>query len=99
MTSGVYLIHFDEPYKHAAHYVGYSDNIEERIALHQKGQGSRLCEVVVGAGIGLTLVRTWEGADRHFERKIHGRGKSVYCPICNKSHWMKHLPLAKEINP
>lgn len=92
MTSGVYLIHFDQPYKHARHYVGYSDNIEERVALHQNGQGARLCEVVVNAGIGLQLVRTWEGADRHFERKIHGRGKSIYCPICNRKHWLRNLP-------
>lgn len=95
MTAGVYLIHFSEPFKHASHYVGYSDNIEERIALHRKGQGSRLCEVVVKAGIGLIHVRTWVGKDRHFERKLHNRGKSIFCPLCNKKHWYKNAPAQK----
>ena len=97
MTSGVYLIHFDEPYKHAAHYVGYADDIEARFELHRKGQGSRLCEVVVEAGIGLQLVRVWPGRDRHFERKLHGRGKRIYCPVCNSRHYYRHAPVASTL--
>lgn len=96
MTRGVYLIHFSEPYKHAKHYVGWSDNIEERVAQHIKGQGSRLCQVVVEAGITLLWVRSWDGADRKFERKLHNKGKSVFCPICNRHGW-KHNKPAPEI--
>lgn len=92
MTQGVYLLHFSEPFGHARHYVGYSDNIEERVALHMKGQGSRLCEVAVNAGITLMWVRTWVGADRKFERNLHGRGKAMYCPICNRHHWKRNKP-------
>lgn len=92
MTAGVYLLHFDRPYKHARHYVGYSDNIEERVAAHIKGQGSRLCEVAVKAGVKLLWARTWVGANRHFERKLHQRGKSIYCPICNRRRWHKRMP-------
>lgn len=92
MTAGVYLLHFTEPFGHAKHYVGFSENIEKRVALHQQGKGSRLCEVVVKAGIRLLWVRTWVGADRHFERKLHSKGKSIFCPICNKRHWKRNQP-------
>lgn len=95
MTSGVYLIHFSEPYKHARHYVGYADDIQRRFREHKKGQGARLCEVVVEAGIKLHLVRTWPGADREFERKLHSRGKSIFCPLCNEAHWFKNMPQPK----
>src|SRR5436190_4351950 len=30
----VYLIHFDIPYKHAKHYLGFTTNLENRITEH-----------------------------------------------------------------
>lgn len=79
----VYLLHFDKPYKHAQHYIGYTDNLVWRLHLHFIGRGARLLEVVHDAGIGWTLARTWEG-DRHLERRLKDRhGAARFCPICN----------------
>lgn len=54
----VYLLHFNQPYQHAKHYLGSADDVERRLAEHAKGQGARLMEVITQAGIGFTLART-----------------------------------------
>ena len=76
----VYLLHFNEPYKHARHYVGVAKNLEARLAQHANGQGARLTQVVREAGIDWTLARTWEG-DRKTERRKKNRG-ARHCPVC-----------------
>jgi predicted GIY-YIG superfamily endonuclease len=78
-----YLIHFDRPYRHAKHYLGWSSNIANRLQMHQHGQGVRLLEVVRAAGISWQLVRTWPDADRSVERRLKAQHGSVrLCPIC-----------------
>jgi predicted GIY-YIG superfamily endonuclease len=87
MSKGlVYLIHFDRPYKHAAHYIGWtSQSVEERFAQHVSGNGARLIEVVVAAGIGLQIARVWPDQNRKFERKLKNRnGARRICPICQQ---------------
>jgi predicted GIY-YIG superfamily endonuclease len=80
----VYLIHFSEPYKHAAHYIGWAKDLEERLAHHKNGTGARLTQVVVDAGILLFLARVWHGKDRSFERRLKNCHKpSEFCPICS----------------
>jgi predicted GIY-YIG superfamily endonuclease len=40
MTGIVYLLHFDQPYKHARHYVGWTArNVKRRLAEHEAGRG------------------------------------------------------------
>src|ERR671938_1499441 len=78
--TGCYLICLDEPYFHARHYVGFSDDIPARIATHRKGQGSPLLAAALAAGIDFRLVRVWPGADRRFQRKLHNRHGSRLCP-------------------
>jgi hypothetical protein len=79
----VYLLHFSEPYRHAAHYIGWTaGELEERLRLHQSGAGARLLEVVTNAGISFELARTWEGG-RQLERcKKRQGGAAELCPIC-----------------
>lgn len=80
---GVYLCHFTQPYKHAKHYIGYSDNIADRVYAHQCGTGARLMQVIHVAGIGFFVSKVWEGASRGFERKLKNRGGAArICPIC-----------------
>lgn len=88
----VYLIHFDEPYKHAQHYIGFTEHFDERMDCHKSGTGSRLLEVVNKAGIGWKVVRTWEG-DRKLERKLKNQKKaSRLCPVCKaKSKGCEHV--------
>jgi hypothetical protein len=88
MTAGVYLLHFSSPYKHARHYLGYSDNIEQRIADHIAGRGGRLPQVVSEAGIDIICVRMWPGTTRSFERKLKNRKNApCLCPVCNRRTW------------
>jgi len=80
----IYLIHFDIPYRHARHYMGFTTNLQQRIKRHKAGHGSRLMSVITQAGIGWTVVQTWSG-DRHLERRIkRGGGLSRSCPICSE---------------
>jgi len=78
----VYLLHFDRPFKHAMHYMGWASDLEGRLRHHQNGTGANLLKHVRDAGIGWTLARTWVG-DRHRERalKVQG-GHSRKCPMC-----------------
>jgi predicted GIY-YIG superfamily endonuclease len=79
----VYLLHFDTPYKHAAHYTGYTDDLESRLAAHRAGQGARLIAVIQEAGITWQLARVWEGASRSEERALKRQGgASRRCPMC-----------------
>jgi predicted GIY-YIG superfamily endonuclease len=81
-TGTVYLLHFNEPYKHARHYVGWAQNVKRRLAEHQAGRGARLLAVVKAAGIGWQLARLWPGS-RARERQIKRQGgHSRQCPLC-----------------
>lgn len=83
--SCLYLLHFDRPLSHAQHYLGFTDHddVQERIARHAKGHGSRLCRAVAAAGIGWRLVRTWPGGDRTLERRLKNRKNGpLLCPVC-----------------
>jgi hypothetical protein len=78
----IYLLHFDQPYKHARHYLGYTDDLPTRIIMHTLGQAARLTQVLKEQGISFRLARTWPG-DRRFERRLHNRYNSPrLCPIC-----------------
>jgi predicted GIY-YIG superfamily endonuclease len=89
----VYLIHFNHAYKHARHYLGFSENLDKRITDHLCGMGARLMEVVTAAKIEWKVCRTWPG-DRALERQLKNRKESpALCPICNGAKAMK---LAKE---
>lgn len=90
----VYLLHFERPYKHARHYIGFAEdaNLTRRIDHHRAGQGARLLQVVNQAGISYELVRVWKGASRHFERRVKNCKKtSQFCPVCNPDHAMNRM--------
>jgi predicted GIY-YIG superfamily endonuclease len=79
----IYLLHFEPAYKHASHYLGWTEDIDARIDRHQRGQGSPLVAAAVAAGCAINLARTWEG-DRKLERKLKNRKNTPrqLCPIC-----------------
>jgi predicted GIY-YIG superfamily endonuclease len=78
----IYLLHFDHPYQHAAHYCGFTTNLDQRLAEHAAGCGARLLAVIVHAGIGWRLARTWTGT-RNRERALKEQGGGARrCPIC-----------------
>jgi len=84
VTGTVYLTHFDRPYRHAGHYLGWTSDLDSRLAAHRNGTGARLMEVIKEAGIGFQLVRTWKGT-RKLERQLKNRGGHArVCPVCRK---------------
>jgi hypothetical protein len=76
------MLHFSEPYKHARHYVGFTEDLLARLDRHAAGHGANLVAVIWQAGIGFTLTRICEGT-RSTERAIKNAGGAVrYCPAC-----------------
>jgi hypothetical protein len=87
----IYLLCFSQPYRHARHYCGWTDDLLDRLREHATGHGARLMTVIFHAGIGFTLARTCEGT-RTTERVIKNAGGAVrYCPLCTRQprngHW------------
>jgi predicted GIY-YIG superfamily endonuclease len=82
----VYLLHFNEPYHHARHYLGSASDLDERLRQHEAGTGARLTQVIREHDIGFTLARTWDGG-RNEERKLkRWHNSPKLCPICLGSH-------------
>lgn len=92
-TSYIYLIHFDQPYKHARHYIGSTKSVDERIAEHRTNRGARLMAVVNSAGITWRLARAWRGG-RQVERRLKTLGGAArLCPICTPgTRWGAFAP-------
>ncbi len=90
---GVYLLHFDPPYKHAAHYLGWAEDIAARVEQHRNGAGARLTQVAVSAGCALILARVWPDADRATERRYKNQHNSPrLCPICRQVNQSASAP-------
>lgn len=80
----LYLLHFERPYHHARHYLGFTKyrSVKQRIADHQAGLGANLTRHVVGAGIKLYLA--WQASgERTDERRLKRRSHvKLWCPLC-----------------
>lgn len=87
----VYLLHFDVPigdpsnsHGMAQHYMGCSDNLEERLKAHRHGYGAAIMAAVSRAGIDWQLARTWDGG-RDLERQLKRRKNARFlCPLCRQ---------------
>ncbi len=81
-----YLLHFDKPIADGhpcQHYLGWSENLVERLKAHKDGLGARLTQVAKERGIGWTLAAVWSGVTREFERKLKNRRNAPkMCPVC-----------------
>ena len=79
----VYLLHFERSYRHARHYIGFTQNLEQRLEEHRAGRGSPLVAAAIADGIDFQLAAIWEG-DRHDERRLHRQKntRARLCPLC-----------------
>jgi hypothetical protein len=77
----VYLLHLDPPYKHAAHYLGSTDDLQRRLSQHGGTHGSPLLLAQKQAGGSWHLVRTWAGGKQKESWLKSNNGKR-YCPEC-----------------
>jgi predicted GIY-YIG superfamily endonuclease len=103
----LYLLHFSPRYRHAGHYLGYTQDLPKRFALHIQGKGSPLVKAAVNNGSRIILVRIW-GEDGNAEQEIKRvmRSLVLLCPVCNHraAHRMKvyrsvlvHLRTTEEV--
>lgn len=83
----VYLLHFNPPYKHAKHYIGFAkDSAIERIKMHRRGVGARLTQVAVENGITLEIAKIWKRKGRKFERELKNKKcAGRFCPMCKEN--------------
>lgn len=80
-----YLLHFDRPYKHARHYLGWTLDLPKRLDEHLNGNGARLIDVITAEGIGFEVARVWTGMTLRDEKRLKARGSGVrLCPLCRK---------------
>ena len=80
----VYLIHFEQPYYHARHYLGYAANLEARIRSHRLGHGAKLLRAVNAAGIAWEVVRVWEGGFDLEQALKSWHNAPHFCPVCQQ---------------
>jgi predicted GIY-YIG superfamily endonuclease len=82
----VYLLHFNQrinPSRLTQHYLGYTNDFEERICHHRRDRGARVCAVAKERGITFKVAEVWSG-DRSLERQLKRQKNSRrFCPICN----------------
>jgi len=82
----VYLIHFDRPFKHARHYLGWALDLDARLEQHRNGQGARLLNAVNLAGITWSVARVWTSVPIQFERALKlRRDATTLCPTCRQA--------------
>jgi predicted GIY-YIG superfamily endonuclease len=80
----LYLLHFDPRYRHAGHYLGYTEDLPKRFAMHLQGKGSPLVKAAVNHGSRIILVRIWaEDGNAEQEIKRVVRSGVRLCPVCN----------------
>jgi predicted GIY-YIG superfamily endonuclease len=84
-----YLIHLDQrlgsdhPKGSAGHYLGTSQDVDQRLATHREGRGARILAAANERGIAYDVVRTWEGG-RDKERQLKRQHNAPkLCPRCN----------------
>ncbi|MDQ4119847.1 MAG: endonuclease [Acidobacteriota bacterium] len=85
MSKGtVYLLHFEQNFYHARHYLGFAVSVRKRLWHHRNGTGAKLLRAVAQASINFECVRRWKKVDRHFERKLKKQKNAPrLCPVCN----------------
>lgn len=93
----VYVLHFDPPYRHAGHYIGYTPDktAERRVREHIEGlaAGSPLVKAAVAAGSTITLAHEYPGAERDFEAWLKAR-RDVrrWCQCCGLNQYRPPVP-------
>jgi len=87
----VYLLHFEPPYRHARHYIGYTadSDVVGRVRCHvngKRGRRSPLVAAAVRAGCEVSLARVWEDGDRELEKRLKSWKRAArHCPQCREA--------------
>jgi len=85
--SAVYVLHFDPPFQHAAHYIGFTEHedVATRLVEHLNGRGSPLVKAAVAVGSHVEIAHVFVNGTRTFERRIKNRADvGRWCRCCGK---------------
>jgi predicted GIY-YIG superfamily endonuclease len=100
-AAGVYLLHADRshPVYGWQHYIGWSRNIDQRLADHRRGSGSRVTREWRRAGIAFRVVGTWPGVSQGAERRLQQvKGRNL-CPVCSGAAAGREAQEAAAVSP
>lgn len=101
MIGYIYILHFDEPLRHARHYAGCCHNLKARLIRHANGSGSNLCRVLNERGISWrlgALMSCSHAQMRRLERQLKDLANSPdYCEYCNPER-TRRLPDCQPIS-
>jgi predicted GIY-YIG superfamily endonuclease len=95
----VYLIHLDQPFRHARHYLGWTLNLERRIAQHRAGTGAKLLRAVNRHGIHWEVVRIWPGGPELEQTLKALKNSPRLCPLCVQAALLHQLDLQPPQEP
>ena len=70
------------PKQRVQHYLGFTEDLDERLRAHQCGEGAQLARVAIDAGLSFELARTWRG-DRALEKRLKATSPARLCPHCH----------------
>lgn len=80
----IYVLHFNRPFKHAKHYIGWTEKLVDRLDAHEKGNGSKLMRAVKEAQIGFSVANVFVGT-RDDERKMKKQKNGPrFCQLCKR---------------
>ena len=83
VVGSIYVLHFNQPYKHAKHYIGWTDlAVEDRLKRHRQGNGARLLQVLNENGIDYSLSGVYVGTKKDERRMKNQKHSNRFCSIC-----------------
>jgi hypothetical protein len=82
----VYVLHFEPAYKHARHYIGWTEGegVSARLDVHLRGRGSPLIRAAVAAGVQVQLAATHPGTGYSERRLKRWHKTGQFCAICRQ---------------
>lgn len=93
----IYLLHLNRKLHHAQHYIGYTENLSQRLNTHAMGRGSKMLRAAALKGISWQLVRVWTNVPPSFERQIKRTHSACdYCPVCMGDRVRAYKPKARK---
>lgn len=81
----------------AKHYLGWSNDLENRLREHRTGKGSKFTQAACRRGLTIRVAEVWTGT-RHLEKSIkRSRNLKRFCPLCQREQnkdvlSLVHLP-------
>jgi predicted GIY-YIG superfamily endonuclease len=88
--SAVYVLHFDPPFQHAAHYIGFTEHedVATRLGEHVSGRGSPLVKAAVRAGSRVEIAHVFVNGTRTFDRSLKNRADVCrWCRCCGRNEY------------